>query len=134
MLFAFSIFCMVVSFLPLGIRSALEPAVMDSRLQRLEWEVFNSQVKKELRTAEKIMVQNEKLIMILEGQTILYERYGSNIRRRVDYSGHEILLQNIAEVRYEMTENGVEIFVEDQRGDAHSSTVRSFIDLEVVPL
>ena len=31
----------------------------------------------------------------------MYEKYGSNIRRRVDLKGHEIMLQNIKAVKFE---------------------------------
>lgn len=131
MLVAFMAFCMLVSFLPLGLRTVLRDDHMERRAQRLEWEVFYSQIKKEARLASKISIQPDKLILEKTGETIIYEKYGSNIRRRVNYTGHEILLQNITTLQFARVTEGYSIAVTATDGNKYSANIRVFIPIEV---
>lgn len=132
MLFAFSIFLIIVSLLPLSYRIILEDKMIESRIQRLEWEVFISQIKKEVRTSSKVTVFNQVLVLEKDGQTIIYERYGTNIRRRVDSKGHEILLQNVSSFKFEKMINGVCLYVTDKYGYEYLVRFRAFIKIEVI--
>ena len=64
--------------------------------------------------SEGISVENNRLTFVKNGQSIMYEKYGSNIRRRVDLKGHEIMLQNIKAVTFEPIANGMRISVQDR--------------------
>ena len=46
MLLAFSIFLIIAAFIPLSINMIYRIGDVDDRIQRMEWEVFISQVKK----------------------------------------------------------------------------------------
>ncbi|PLR76508.1 competence protein comGF [Bacillus sp. V3-13] len=131
MLYAFAVFLIIVSFAPLSYRLILNDDSMASRLQPMEWEVFASQAKKEIRMSERIEIQGDKLFIEKGGSIILYEKYGSKIRRRVDNAGHEILLQNVSTVEFKGLPSGVVILVKDIYGRAYSLSARSFIGLEV---
>ncbi|WP_404329261.1 competence type IV pilus minor pilin ComGF [Mesobacillus maritimus] len=131
MLIAFMAFCMLASFFPLAIQTVASHKYLDQRNQRLEWEVFLSQVKKETRLSSQVTVLGDKLLLQKNGDTILYEKYGSNLRRRVNYTGHETLLQNVASVRFIKTTGGFSIYVQDLEQIEYSATIRSFISLEV---
>ncbi|MGM0900059.1 MAG: competence type IV pilus minor pilin ComGF [Bacillota bacterium] len=131
MLIAFMAFCMLASFFPLAIQTVASHKYLDQRNQRLEWEVFLSQVKKETRLSSQVTVLGDKLLLQKNGDTILYEKYGANLRRRVNYTGHETLLQNVASVRFIKTTGGFSIYVQDLEQIEYSATIRSFISLEV---
>ncbi|WP_431522022.1 competence type IV pilus minor pilin ComGF [Guptibacillus hwajinpoensis] len=47
-----------------------------------------------------------------DGSIVLYERYGTSIRRRVNGTGHEIVLQNVKEMECESLGRKVIIEVE----------------------
>ena len=57
----------------------------------------------------------------------MYEKYGSNIRRRVDLKGHEIMLQNIKAVTFEPIVNGVRISVQDRFDQSESQVIRTMV-------
>ena len=95
MIFAFSIFLIIASFIPISISMLYQNGLVDERLQKMEWEVFIAQVKKEVRMSDSVSVDGNKLYLKNKDQTILYQQYDSNVRRRVDLKGHEIMLQNI---------------------------------------
>jgi competence protein ComGF len=129
MLAAFAAFCMIAALLPLGLKTILNSQHTDSGLQRLEWEVFASQVKKETRMASAITVQGEKLILQKNGDTVLFEKFGTNIRRRVNGAGHEVILQNVAAVRFLPLPEGFTVQVKDFTGREYETSSRSFITL-----
>ena len=127
MIIAFSAFLFIVSFIPLSFRLLYLDGFVEDRLQRMEWEVFIGQAKKEIRMGEGISVENNRLTFVKNGQSIMYEKYGSNIRRRVDLKGHEIMLQNIKEVTFEPIANGVRISVQDQFDQSESQVIRTMV-------
>ena len=57
----------------------------------------------------------------------MYEKYGSNIRRRVGLKGHEIMLQNLKTVTFERVVNGVKISVQDQYDQSQSQVIRTMV-------
>lgn len=129
MLISFSIFLVIVAFIPMLFRTILDQQSIDKRIQRMEWEVFHSQLKKELRMSDGISI-HAKLTLERDGQSIVYEKYGQNIRRRVDLKGHEVVLQKVDQVSYTPIRNGVRIDVRDVFGNDHTATIRSFLNLE----
>lgn len=131
MLIAFMVFCILVSLFPLAIQNVGSLTYLEQRTQKLEWEVFLSQIKKETRLSNPITVLGDKLLLQKNGETILYEKYGSNLRRRVNYTGHETLLQNVASVRFVKANGGYDIYVYDLDDIEYSAKIRSFISVEV---
>jgi competence protein ComGF len=129
MLAAFAAFCMIAAILPLGLKTVLNNQHAERGLQRLEWEVFASQLKKETRLASAITIQGDKLLLQKNGDTVLFEKYGNTIRRRVNGAGHEIILQNVAAVRFLPLPEGFTVRVQDLGGYEYETNSRSFIAL-----
>lgn len=119
MLFSLTLFLLIVGFLPLGLRTVVEFNQFEKRMQRLEWEVFISQVKKEMRMAEQITVQHDRIFVYRNNEKILYEKYGSSLRRRVDLKGHEILIQNIKSVGFSYQAGQLAITIIDLFGQEY---------------
>lgn len=130
MLCAFSLFIILASFLPLCFPIIYHDGFVNERLQKMEWEVFSSQVKKELRMSEKVSVENNRLILIKDNQTIVYEKYGSSIRRRVNYQGHEVMLQNLKMVSFETLPSGFHISIVDYFDQHETVLIRPILSLE----
>ncbi len=127
MIIAFSAFLFIASFIPLCFRLIYQDGFVEERLQSMEWEVFIGQAKKEIRMGKGIRVENNQLTFEKNGQSVLYERYGTNIRRRVDLKGHEIILQNIKSVTFEPIVNGVRISVQDRFDQSKSQVIRTMV-------
>jgi competence protein ComGF len=126
-LLALSIFTTIVFFVMPMLQVLLHNIDSTSSVQQFEWDVFCSQVKKEVRMSSRVEVISGRLYLTKEPDTIVYEKYGSNIRRRVNSTGHEIILQNAAEVDFTLLTNAVKIKVKDLWGKDYSFTAFSLI-------
>lgn len=100
----------------------------NGRLQNMEWDVFCSQIKKEIHISSKVEVVSGNLVLTLGNEKVLYEKYGSNIRKRVNSTGHETLLQNVSMVTFTRINNSVKITVKDVWEREYSVVVQSYIE------
>lgn len=128
-LLGLSVFCLIGALLPMIFQVFSQVDQGKSRLQTMQWEVFSSQVKKEIRMSQRINPQINKLLLTRDGDSIIYEQYGTNLRRRVNLTGNEILLQNMTSIRFVSVANGVNIEAEDIWRKQYSFAVRAYIDV-----
>ncbi|MBM6617304.1 competence type IV pilus minor pilin ComGF [Bacillus suaedaesalsae] len=91
-------------------------------LHPFEWEVAISQITMDIREAEAIEIENNRLKLI-NSDVILYEQYGKLVRRRVNNQGHEIILQQIQSIQFYYTTGGIEIEVEDLEGKMYERKI-----------
>jgi competence protein ComGF len=127
-LFAFSIFTTIVFFMFPVFQIILDNKDSNVRLQAMEWDVFCSQIKKEIHISSKAEVVSGNLVLTLSNEKVLYEKYGSNIRKRVNSTGHETLLQNVSMVTFTRINNSVKITVKDVWEREYSVVVHSYIE------
>ncbi|MFZ7945380.1 MULTISPECIES: competence type IV pilus minor pilin ComGF [Bacillaceae] len=127
-LIAFSIFSTIIFFMSPIFQILLNTKSNDSNLQAMEWEVFSSQIKKEVRLASRADVSSGRLILTKGSEIIQIEVYGTNIRRRVNSTGHEIMLQNVSQSSFSVTNNVVKINVTDIRGKEYAITCYPLIN------
>lgn len=127
MLLSLLTFLMIASVFPVGMRVILDNGLIESGIRRMEWEIFSSQVKKEIRSADEMTVNRENIMMKIDGKVILYEKYGTSMRRRVDFQGHEILLQNLSSFRFERIGEGIEMTASDLNGVVHTAKFQNYI-------
>jgi competence protein ComGF len=97
-------------------------------MQAMEWDVFSSQIKKEIRMSTKAQVVNNRLILTEDTGSITIEKYGSILRRRVNNTGHEVYLQNIAEVNFTLLSNTVRINIKDLNRKEYMINIPSFLN------
>jgi len=112
-LFALSIFTMIVFFMTPIFQVMLKNIDSHAGIQEMEWTVFCSQIKKEIRMSSHAEVVSGKLILTKDADTIIYEKYGTNLRRRVNSTGNEIILQNVADFTFTLLNNAVKVNVKD---------------------
>jgi competence protein ComGF len=127
-LFAFSIFTPIVFFMFPVFQIILDDKDSNGRLQNMEWDVFCSQIKKEIHISSKAEVISGNLVLTLNNEKFLYEKYGTNIRKRVNSTGHETLLQNVSVVTFTRINNSVKITVIDVWEREYSVVVHSYIE------
>lgn len=128
MLFAFAIFLTIVFFISPIFQMMLNHNGINARLQIMEWDVFCSQMKKEIRMSTNAQVIDNRLVLTVDSGTVVYEKYGDSLRRRVNYTGHEIILQSVKEVTFRLLNNALNVSVKDLSGKEYEATVYSFVD------
>lgn len=94
----------------------------------MEWDVFSSQIKKEIRMSTKGQVVNNRLILTEDIGSVTFEKYENILRRRVNNTGHEVLLQNVAEVNFTLLPNTVRVEVKDLNQIEHIVNVATFLN------
>lgn len=100
---------------------------IETNVQKMEWEVFLNQLKKEFRGSEFYSISDNRLILMIGTERTIFEKYGANIRRRVDSKGHEIVLQNIKSVRFEEGANSVCIEIVDMFNQKYFAQLYPFV-------
>ncbi|MEK5106497.1 competence type IV pilus minor pilin ComGF [Cytobacillus sp. FSL K6-0129] len=124
-------FLIIMSFMPLVFKVISVNENIDERKQKIEWLVFIQQLKKEVRVAEKISLDNRGvLILLIDNQSISYEKYGDKLRRRVNGAGHEVVLQKLQSVQFEVKEDNMvliykNIFQKEYRSSFYQMKIRS---------
>lgn len=90
------------------------------KLQAKEVELFFIQISREIYNAKEMLIENKNLIVVLHNEDkVSYEQYNDLIRRRVNERGHEVLLQNIKAVDYELNHSLVVIRIEGKDGERY---------------
>ncbi|MDP4162831.1 MAG: competence type IV pilus minor pilin ComGF [Bacillota bacterium] len=125
---ALSVFLLIVFFMAPVFQIIMNNNDLKLKNQQMEWDVFCSQMKKEVRMGTKADVLNNSLFLTNGPDTIIYEKNGSNLRRRVNYTGNEIILQNVKEVVFTPLKNAIKVNVIDLMGKEYEVIVYSFIE------
>ncbi len=127
MLVSFFIFTSIV-FLISPVFQLMPGKNLEGRIQELEWDVFCSQMKKEIRLSTGARVSGNSLILTEDVGTVIYEKYENVLRRRVNSTGHEVLLQNVTNVNFTLLKNSIYVSVKDLQGIDYNITVYSFLN------
>jgi competence protein ComGF len=122
----------IVAFLLAPTIAVMESSKLQAsrQLQEMEWNLFLSQTKDELQASSSVQILSGKLFLKVGTNTVMYEKFGSNIRRRVNVTGHEVLLQNITSVAFKKDGQHVTIQVTDLQNNKYEGHVYSFIPWE----
>lgn len=135
MLLTFSVLLVIVSFMSPFLRVMYQQT--SPEFNQLEWQVFVQQVKMEIREAKYLTITNQNRTLSFinpKGQKISYEVYQDKIRRRVNGTGNEVILQKITSIFYSPRINGCKISITTVDGTSLDVVVTSFITLEVEEL
>lgn len=65
-----------------------------------EWNLFLIDLCHELQNVDEVVVFQERIHLLRENMLVTYERYGETIRRRVNNSGHEVVLQQVKQLHF----------------------------------
>lgn len=126
---SFSIYCILAAFLPMIFSIILNMNHVTNRTQQLEFELFISQLNTELQGCDYMDVRNGKLYIQSAGEGIIFEKYGTSIRRLVEFRGHELILQNIKSVEFSKSQTSIHIKVVDQDNFVYEDQLFPFIQV-----
>ncbi|WP_051968184.1 MULTISPECIES: competence type IV pilus minor pilin ComGF [Neobacillus] len=131
-LYALAIFSIIIFFIQPVLQMILDHRDSNASLQNMEWQVFCAQLKKEIRFASHVEVVSGKLFLKNDNdETVIYEKYGSNLRRRVNFTGHEIVLQNVDQYIFSLQRNAVKVTVKHLNGKVQSFIGYSLINRDI---
>ncbi|MGN1400707.1 MAG: competence type IV pilus minor pilin ComGF [Bacillus sp. (in: firmicutes)] len=123
MLVSLMTFILIVSLVIQVLAVVRQHPVESKGLNPMEWELFLLDVKREARLSVSPVAIDDKLAMVQSGRLVSIEQYGTILRRRVNHSGHEILLQNVRDVRFEVASYGIALSVTDLEGQHYSAVL-----------
>lgn len=102
------------------------------QISNWEWNVFLHQVQLEFHDVSKGRGSGRMVIFQSEsGNTIMYTTSGSRVVRKVNGEGHEVLLQKVKYISYELTPHTLWIRVQDESGKILHGVVTRYSSLEV---
>lgn len=129
-LITFSIFLVITSLIPQFIKLiSYEPKL----LQHTEVSIFFQQLAMDVQMASTIHVENNILYLQHENENeITYSFFQFRVRRQVNNTGQEIVLQNVAELNFSKWVNGIDVFVKDRYNQTHEKRITHFISLKAV--
>ncbi|WP_158598216.1 competence type IV pilus minor pilin ComGF [Falsibacillus albus] len=103
-LFILLIFSFMVAFVPLIVSSYQKINQYDPSTI-FEWELFLVQLRNEIKESADISLSSGTLSLTTAKGTVQYEKYSDVIRRRINYQGHEVVLQNIKNIEFTLNQN-----------------------------
>ena len=97
-----------------------------------EWNIFLEQVQIEIREVEEGNSGDGKLFLKTKtGERITYVMSGNNVVRKINGTGHEVLLQKVENISYELTAHTLIIRVQDISGKIYDGVVTRYSAIEV---
>ncbi|MEH7452206.1 competence type IV pilus minor pilin ComGF [Gottfriedia acidiceleris] len=129
-LFSLVLFLMIISISTSSIKSFVKRNYSYESVNRLELDNFIKEVQKEANKSISFTVHSDLLLFEEFNQvTISYRKYATIIRRQRLGLGHEIVLQNIRDIKFEqISERQILIKVIDLNGGIYEKTIRMFIN------
>lgn len=102
-----------------------------------EWDVFLGQMQLEFReviSGRKIERENDWNILrfqLRNDDEVTYEKVNSNLIRKVNMRGREVILQRIEAISYKLTPQLLYIRVKDIGGEIYEGVVVRFSEIEI---
>lgn len=125
---AFVIFLMIASLTPQFFKLiSFQPKL----LQRAETGIFFQQLAIDVHQSANIEVKNNTVyLQQSQDRTVTYAYFYNRIRRQVNNSGQEIVLQNIVAIQFSKWKNGIDVTVTDIYNQNHERRVTHLIPLD----
>ncbi len=129
-LFSLVLFLMIISISTSSIKSFVKRNYSYESVNRLELDNFIKEVQKEANKSISFTVHSDLLLFEEFNQvTISYRKYATIIRRQRLGLGHEIVLQNIKDIKFvQISEKQILVKVIDLNGGIYEKTIRMFIN------
>ncbi|AXM89836.1 competence protein comGF [Anoxybacillus ayderensis] len=126
-LMSLTVFFIILSLLTTAFHLSWSYTTKRGNFHYFEWVVFIQQAKIELRESKDVHIYGTTIQFDKwTGERVTYEKYETIIRRRVNATGHEMMLQFIQHISYEKEQTGIRIRVLTDKGDAYEAFIPSF--------
>lgn len=127
MLFSLMIF-MAISAIALQLFLIIHhQTVSEASVNPKEWEIFCEQMQQEVRSSKSREAAAGHLYLVSGKELVLIEQYEDKLRKRVNGTGHEVLLQNIKHFRVENVGCLIAVTVTDRAGKEFSRNFHAVV-------
>ncbi|WP_102027037.1 competence type IV pilus minor pilin ComGF [Salirhabdus sp. Marseille-P4669] len=116
-LFSLSIFIMITPFLSSLIQLFI--SMNDSKTEDYSIANFFYLLQYELNQSNGVQLTTSGLLLHQNDQMITIERYTNQIRRRVNYAGHEVMLFNVQSIKWEDEKHTLYVTIKIQGGETY---------------
>ncbi|RUQ28386.1 prepilin-type N-terminal cleavage/methylation domain-containing protein [Peribacillus cavernae] len=119
---------MVISSFVLNLFTLMKTnATEKSSLNQREREVFINQLKQDVWQSNSQQASDNKLYLTVGNNIVLIEQYQDKVRRRLNGTGHELMLQNVGSFGVNSDGKVVTITISDKQGKQFNYRLRPFI-------
>ncbi|MGE8078102.1 competence type IV pilus minor pilin ComGF [Peribacillus loiseleuriae] len=127
MLLSLSIFILIAGMIVQLYVAVGKELHQDKRLNQMEWEIFLQQIKEELWLSSSQTILNDSIYMVVGEDIVSIEKYNQILRRRVNRTGHQIMLQNVSSFHCRLEGYKIVISVKDLAGNTFTRVLRPFV-------
>ena len=127
MLFSLLIFMVMVGVILQMILTISTTKIKSHSINPMEWELFITNLRTECKTSVSTVAGNSQVHLSINGKQVLIEKYKSMLRRRVNGSGHEILLHGVKAFEVVQQETGIYLEITDQSDRVHTAYIYAFL-------
>lgn len=121
-IFSLFILSIIIFIIPFILNFFTSPQT--EKLHKKEVELFFINISREIHNAKNMYVNDGELIIVLQNNDkASYEQYQNMIRRRVNKQGHEVLLQNIESVHFEIDEHLVTVSIHGKHNETYERNI-----------
>lgn len=94
-----------------------------------EWEIFLNQFKRQVYLSTDQKVSGNKLFLsVKNNEIVLFEQFGDKLRRRVNGTGHDVVLQNVSSFSVKKEGKLIVIEVTDKGGKLYTRSITPYIN------
>jgi competence protein ComGF len=130
MLITLNVLLVLLSLFPLLFSVLSKWMFTMNSLNPFELEVAKQQISFEIREAKEVSIESASIkLENHDNQTIQYEQYNNILRRRVNNSGHEVVLQRINSVEFGLVSKGVKLTIFDESNIIHVIVIKRWVDV-----
>ena len=130
LLISLSIFLAISSLILQMLTNVHTSLRSDVGINPKEWEIFLNQLKRQVYLSTEQKVSGSKLYLTVKNSdVVLIEQYGEKLRRRVNGTGHDVLLQNVSRFSVKQTGKIIVIEVTDKNGQVYTRSITPYINL-----
>ncbi|MBA9025407.1 competence type IV pilus minor pilin ComGF [Peribacillus huizhouensis] len=127
MLLSLSVFILIAAMIVQLYVVVGKEVQQDKRLNQMEWEIFLHQIKEELWRSSSQTIANGSIYLVVGEDIVSIEKYNHILRRRVNHTGHQIMLQNVSSFHCRVEGFKLIISVTDLIGDTYTKVLRPFV-------
>ncbi|MEH6940377.1 competence type IV pilus minor pilin ComGF [Bacillus sp. JJ722] len=117
----------IMATLLLQIVLVVQPVRPTSKvLNHMEWEIFLNNLKREVRRGDNTTVSEKRMYISNSNSITTIEQYGIMLRRRVDFSGHEVMLHNVKNFTVSKIDQMITVHVTDTSDNDYEAILLTY--------
>ncbi|NGP43578.1 ComGF family competence protein [Bacillaceae bacterium SIJ1] len=97
----------------------------EAAMERQELYLFVRDLQREYQMSAKAEVQGDELHLTVNGERVTYEKYNDIYRRQVNGRGHDVVLQDVKNMSFQLLKGGLLVAIQFKSGQTVLETIPS---------